>query len=171
MLSLPSLLAVSTVPLLPRACDAKTDPAKGYPAAVKKLSKALAIAGSCPESTVMVSKASRAPHYACATCRSFCLIASASLFLAIRWRSEAHSSGSCSQSSCCVPSSFAAVELDVATQLVKPLINVVMIHGVVSDGGDGTVRLLMELCDKSLLRDFLVQLPPSKVPRPLAVLC
>ena len=58
-----------------------------------------------------------------------------------------------------------------ATQLVKPLINVVMIHGVVSDGGDGTVRLLMELCDKSLLRDFLVQLPPSKVPRPLAVLC
>ena len=39
------------------------------------------------------------------------------------------------------------MELDVATQLVKPLINVVMIHGVVSDGGDGTVRLLMELCD------------------------
>ena len=91
MLSLPSLLAVSTVPLLPRACDAKTDPAKGYPAAVKKLSKALAIAGSCPESTVCLSKASRAPHYACATCRSFCLIASASLFLAICWRSEAHS--------------------------------------------------------------------------------
>ena len=35
MLSLPSLLAVSTVPLLPRACDAKTDPAKGYPSAVQ----------------------------------------------------------------------------------------------------------------------------------------
>ena len=55
MLSLPSLLAVSTVPLLPRACDAKTDPAKGYPSAVKKLSKALAIAGVllwCPRPRV-----------------------------------------------------------------------------------------------------------------------